>query len=152
MSQAAINMHTSQISHGYLKGVDYENDDDNTIIVGYTPSMIKVMPLSGDDPVGWFYWYSTKPDEVYLFEHGEAPSEEDSPLEVNELGFVLDGADLDTILAGTADGIYWETYGCHNDDSYRTNMNPAAKAGDGAMDFIQPVVDPDAEDEESEAS
>ncbi len=136
MTQSAINMHTSQISHGVVKPDDF--GALNVIVTGYTPSMIKIVPLEDDlDPIDVCLWYDTMPEHIF---HPGDGSVYDSFVEVTETGFVLDGVALVAIEAAT-EGFIWETYGCHNDGSYRQIMNPAPVQAGDPMDFIQPVVD-----------
>lgn len=146
MAQRAINMHTSQISHGIVLAADFVNDGDNVVVTGYTPSIVRVYLLDASlDPVLGLHWFSTMPDNQFT---GAAMV--DSCITVNESGFVLDGAAA-VVLSGTTAAFIWETVGCENDGTYRINMNPGAVAADGAMDFIQPVVDPDAGQDEGES-
>ncbi len=150
MSQAAINMHDSQISHGFVKGEDYSDDGNNEVVVGYTPSMIRIVPVESDEPSCRVYWYSTDPDYVFLM-NSAGESQEASPLEVTERGFILDGSAIAAweSMAGpltsgdTADGFFWETFGCDNDGEYRTHMNPDPKDGDDPDEDIDGTYLPD---------
>jgi hypothetical protein len=141
--QSAINMHGSQISHGIVKGDSFESADDNTVVCGYQPSMVKVYLVNAVlDPIALYYWYDWDPDNIWT---GEGM--EDSFVETNERGFVLDGTAA-LVLHGTAAGFIWETYGCENDSSYQTTMNPDAVDGGDAMDPIDNTYLPDIQGEE----
>jgi hypothetical protein len=146
--QSAINMHLSQISHGIVKGDSFVDDGDNTVVCGYTPSMVKIYLLDDTlDPVTLYYWYDWDPDYVYT-----GAGREDSFIETNERGFVLDG-EAALVLDQAAAGFVWETYGCQNNDDYHwAAMNPDAVAADDAMDPIdgwEPVTDHSHDSEES---
>ncbi len=130
MTQAAINMHTSQISHGYVKGDDYLATADNVVVTGYPPSMIRLMLLAGNEPVARVYWYETDPSVMFYEDYGSpAPSQESVVFEITERGFVLDGVAVSS-LNSDVDGFFWETFGCFYDGTYRTHMNPDPKDGD----------------------
>ncbi len=146
--QRAINMHTSQISHGLVPVADFSAIGLNVLVTGYTPSMIKIGLLDNVlDPVEWFHWYSTDPDFVYSGSGREA-----TIVIPTERGFVLSGVLAVALEAETA-AFLWETYGCDNDGDYRNPMNAGpAQAGD-AMDPINPhlpdirFADPDEDDD-----
>ena len=138
MSQLAINMHTSQVAHGRVIAADYQNDDLNVVRVGYTISMLHLHLYESGDPVAQVFWYSHNPDVMMVYEHGEAPAEVASFIEVGEKEFYVDGTAVDVALSGTADEFVWQVDGCHNDSSYRNEMHPDAVNGGNAMDFIQP--------------
>src|SRR5690554_4702009 len=112
--QRAINMHTSQISHGYFILLPGE---DNEVITGYTPSMIRLFLLSASGILSRAYWYSTTPAQMYVTvsdtEIGD--SIEESIVTVTERGFVLDGtADILTAqgdLGAATVKVFWETFG-----------------------------------------
>lgn len=131
MTQRAINMHTSQISHGIVAGEDFVSDGDNAVVVGYTPSIIRIAALDdGGDPQDWFEWFAHTPGSIF----GLA-ARIDSFVTTTERGFVLDGEAL-VAAEALADGFLFVTYGCDNDGSYRANMNPDAVHADDAMPFI----------------
>lgn len=140
MAQAAINMHSSQISHGIVMPDSYAGVGNLALVTGYTPSMIKVIVLENDlDPIAYYAWYSTDPDNIYT-----GNGVQDSFVTVTATGFVVDMTAV-AVLHQAADALIWETYGCENASS---GSNAAAAVGNDAMDFIQPVpVDDDDDDE-----
>jgi hypothetical protein len=147
--QRAINMHTSQISHGVVEPGDL--DLLNEIVTGYTPSMIKIVALgAGFVPQEVYLWYSTLPELIFT-----PNSMEDTIVIPTERGFVLSGTNL-VALEADATGFIWETYGCDNDGDYRDDMNDdAVEAGD-LMDPIDPYLpdinfaDPDDQDDDDD--
>ena len=149
MAKSMINIHSGQVHHGCLEPFNRDHigekdmfivDEDNLVVVGYTPSMIKltVCEVSGAG-IGRFHYYDW--EKEYMFNpEGEMVA---AFVEVTENGFVIDGEAL-VSLESDAAMIIWETYGCENDGSYRANMFPDPVAGDTPQDFIQPVVDEEA--------
>ncbi len=155
--QSAINMHLSQISHGKLGVYDSDKegleamflvDADNTVIVGYTPSMIKLAVCDSSGEVlfagAWYDW------RAGYFWTGGALGPVVSFLTTNERGFVIDGEEVISLNSDAA-LIIWETYGCQNKTDYRTPMNPDPVAADDAMDPVdgwEPVTDHSHDTEE----
>ena len=143
MPQCAANLALSQISHGIVPLADYDRTGPNEVVVGYTPTMVKIKLLDAAlDTELLLDWYGTEVDQMWT-----PTAMVDSCIEVTERGFILDGVAANA-LDGDTRTFIWETYGCKHDGQYRINMNPGPVAGDGGMDFIQPVVDPDEPDEE----
>ena len=100
--QKAINLVTSQISHGCF---DAGKENAYTVNVGYAPSMIRVIFVDGESVGPMLMWYSTDPLNMVSF--GALFTYEDSIITPTERGFVLD-------LSGEEyppDTIIWETYG-----------------------------------------
>jgi hypothetical protein len=150
MDQKAINMHTSQISHGYVFGEDYAGTGELTVRTGYTPSMMRFWltdengaPIDTVDGQRW-YWYATLKDVIYS-EDGV----EDSFVTPTEKGFIFDMDACQAIVDAEngigegeeeriyiVGGIIWETFGCDYDDDYRNPMNPDPVDAGNAMPAI----------------
>jgi len=148
MTQLAMNMHTSQISHGIVNGDDFAAADDNVVVVGYTPAMVKIIAVEANDaPQDMFHWYAVEEDYIFRF-NATNEARHDSFIETNERGFTLDGAALIAASGGTPVGFIFETYGCEYGSS---GTNAAAADGDDAMDFIDPYLPDLSTTEESES-
>jgi hypothetical protein len=121
--QSAINMHSSQIGHG--KVTEYPDSGLAIVVVGYTPSMVKLYdPTTPETLLASWYDWMTAGDVVGLH--------------ITEDGFKVEEAEFLT-------GFIFETYGCANDSSYRAEMHPDPVEGDNPMPFIHPVVEEELE-------
>lgn len=134
MSKQAMNMQLSQISHGVVKGSDYENSDENVVELGYRPAMVKgILMDSSDDPLHRFWFYSVEGDYTFTMEDtdsddgsagdGFAREESDSFIEVTENGFILDGTEAAKVN-GTPAGFLFEAYGGKRTDTMAPDTSP----------------------------
>ena len=135
MSQKAMNMHTSQISHGIVKGDAFEAAGLTVVNVGYAPAMVKIIAVEADDdPQDMFHWYSVEEDYVFKFNNA-GQSRVAAFLEIDDRGFVVDGAALIAASTGTPVGFIFETYGAEYKDA-SADPHPDPVAADSAMDPI----------------
>lgn len=129
MTKQAMNMQLSQISHGVVKGTDYENSDENVVELGYRPAMVKgILMDSSDDPLHRFWFYSAEEDYTFALEDtdgtdGFTRQESDSFVEVTENGFILDGTEA-AKLNGTPAGFLFEAYGAKRTDTMAPDTDP----------------------------
>ena len=164
--QSAINMHLSQMSHGKLATYDAEHveeymmlitDEVNTVVVGYTPSMIHLIFTNAAGQVLltglWYDWSSG-----YIWTGNAAIGPVTSFLTVTERGFTIDGEAMFLTLEaedqdlGAVTQIIFETYGCSNKSDYQSPMNPDPVDAGDPMDAIPgwaPNTDYTHEDESS---
>ena len=137
--QRAINMHTSQISHGYF----VLPATSGKVTTGYTPSMIRLTFLSASGVLGRAYWYSTHPAQMFLTTAG-GDSAEASIVAVTERGFVLD---LSAAILGASGAlenttkIIWETFGADPGKATTTVVFHVLYNGDPANGAVVTVDD-----------
>lgn len=114
--QKAINLVTSQISHGMFPVGD--NGEPHTVVVGYAPSIIRVICVADDGVDLIYWWYSTAPDKAVSL--GSTLEYVASPITATEQGFILDLTDEEY----PPDFVIWETYG------YEPRPSTAPSEGD----------------------
>ena len=137
--QRAINMHTSQISHGYFE----LPATSGKATTGYTPSMIRLTFLSASGVLGRAYWYSTHPAQMFLT-NATADSAEASIVAVTERGFVLDLSAAILGASGTLKDttkIIWETFGADPGKATTTVVFHVLYNGDPANGAVVTIGD-----------
>lgn len=105
--QKAINLVTSQISLGEFQA----DASAHTVVVGYAPSMIRVIYVTDGAVDAVLMWYSTDSKKVVSL--GATFEYVVSPISATDRGFILD-------LSGEEyppDMVVWETYGFEPQES-----------------------------------
>lgn len=130
MSQKVINLQLSQVSHGRFLITDQTVEE---VVVGYRPSMIRLLPLDNGNPKNAMLWYATDPAKVLVLKDTDAGTgyaAANAPFVVNERGFDVTISGLDS-----ATEVVWEVFGsqegapCEPEDGGVYNL--PAEDGDG---------------------
>ncbi len=132
--QRVISLVTSQVSHGWVNAPS--NGGKTEVIVGYAPSMIRLVVVGTAAVLSRLYWYSTDPGKVVKMvdsSDGNGCAIVDAPLEATDRGFVLD-FDSGGLLE-TATRVIWEAFGSEPSEAIPQGIpNPYSMPGEDVDD------------------
>lgn len=132
--QRVINLVTSQIAHGWTNAPADAGKAE--VVVGYAPSMIRLVVVATAAVLSRLYWYSTDPEKVVKMvdsNDGDKCAVANAPLEATDRGFVLDF--VATGLLNTATKVIWEAFGSEPSEAIPQGIpNPYSMPGEDVDD------------------